>query len=191
MNNENPKIFVISGSAGAGKDSVLAAIQEKNLNLYWAITTTSKEPRKDESRGKPYYFISKEEFQELIRQDGFLEYENVYDDKYFGMTREEIEKALESGKNILWQLDYRGYRKIKKIFPGQTISIFILPPSLEIAEKRIRNRSTIDEDFIKERLELSKKEFKASKEYDYAIINEEGKLDETIEKVLEIIKKEA
>ena len=182
-----PLIFIISGSAGAGKDSVIKGIKARRQDLLWAITTTSKQPREDESQGNPYYFITKEEFLQLVRDDGFFEYENVYGDNYYGMTKKEINSALDSGKNIIWQMDYRGYRKVRLILPHQIRSIFILPPSLEIAEKRIRKRGSIDEAFVEERLELAKKEIAASSEYDYTVVNEENCLPETVAKVLAII----
>lgn len=182
-----PKIFIISGSAGAGKDSVIRLIKEKRKDLHWVITTTSKQPREDESQGNPYYFITKEEFLNLVENNGFFEYENVYGDNYYGMTKKEIESACASGKNIIWQIDYRGHRKIRKILADQIVSIFILPPSLEIAEKRIRSRSNIDEEFVRERLELAKKEIAAASEYDYTVVNEENRLEETVKRVEEII----
>lgn len=184
-----PKIFIISGSAGAGKDSVIKKIKESRSDLRWAITTTSKQPRDDETQGNPYYYISKKEFQRLIQEDGFLEYENVYGDNFFGMTRIEIQKALDSKHNIIWQMDYRGMRKVKPLFPDSIITIFILPPSLEIAKTRIEKRSNVSPEFVQERLELAKKEIEASKEYDYAVVNEEGRLEETVDKVIAIIDK--
>ena len=184
-----PTIFIISGSAGAGKDSVIRKIKERRQDLRWAITTTSKQPRGDESQGNPYYFITKKEFQNLVNKDGFFEYENVYGDNFFGMTKTEIHEALHCGKNIIWQMDYRGMRKIKHLFPGSLVTIFILPPSLEIAKTRIEKRSNVTAEFVSERLELAKEEIAASTEYDYAIVNEEDRLDETVDKVLAIIDK--
>jgi guanylate kinase len=184
-----PRIFIFSGTVGAGKDSVLEAIRKKRKDLYWAITTTSKQPREDESQGHPYYFISKEKFLKMVSENEFLEYQNVYGEKYYGMTKTEIELALKKGKDIIWQIDYRGHRTIRKIFPKEITSIFILPPSLTIAKERILRRSQVSAEFVQERLALAKKEIKASVEYDYQIVNHEGKLKETVEEVLKIIKK--
>jgi guanylate kinase len=184
------KIFLISGSAGAGKDSVLKILKRKD-NFYFVTTTTTRKPRKGESQGNPYYFISKNDFLKTIEEDGFLEYKNVYSDYYFGVTKKEIEKAFQSNKNIIWQIDYRGFKKIVKIFPQQTISIFILPPSLKIAKQRLEKRKGDSQKIIKERLALAKKEIKASKKYNYIVVNKEGKLKETLTKILDIINKES
>ncbi|MBD3245125.1 MAG: guanylate kinase [Candidatus Moranbacteria bacterium] len=187
---KEPKIFIISGSVGAGKDTILRQLKQKRDDLYWAITTTSRKPRSGEIEGQSYYFISPEKFRELINRDAFFEYENVYADKYFGMTRKEINKALQENKNIIWQIDYRGYNTIKDKLGGRIVSIFILPPSLEIAKKRIQKRSRENKAFIEERLELAKKEIEASKNYDYRVINKEDQLDKAVEEILKIIDKE-
>ncbi len=186
----NQKIFLISGSAGAGKDSVLKILKKRG-DFYFVITTTTRMPRKKESQGDPYYFIAKNNFLELIKKNGFLEYENVYSDYYFGVTKKEIEKAFQSDKNIIWQIDYRGSKNIMKMFPTQTVSIFILPPSLEIAKKRMENRRGDSKKIIEERLKLAKTEIEASKKYDYRVINEEGELEGTVSKILNIIQKES
>ncbi|MEA3273654.1 MAG: guanylate kinase [Patescibacteria group bacterium] len=187
--NIKSKIFLISGSAGAGKDSVLK-ILKRNTDLYCVITTTNRKPRKTERQGNPYYFISGEEYAELIKKNGFLEYENVYSNYYFGVTKQEIEKAFKTGKPIIWQIDYRGLRNIIKMFPNQVVSIFILPPSLKIARQRMNKRQGDSSTIIEERLELAKKEIVASKEYDYTVVNKENKLAETIAEVLQIINQE-
>jgi guanylate kinase len=186
------KIFFISGSVGAGKDSVLKGLRKADPTLHWAITTTTRKKRKGEKEGEPYYFMSEKDFFNLIKKDGFFEYENVYSDKYFGMTKKEIKEALKKKKNIIWQIDYRGYNNVKKKFPkDQTVSIFILPPSQTIAKERIIKRAGGESpEIIKERFELAKREIKASNNYDYQVINEENKLKETIQKVIAIIKKE-
>jgi len=187
--NINPKIFLISGSAGAGKDSVLRVLKRKK-DLYYVITTTTRAPRKEEGQGNPYYFIPKEKFLELINTEGLLEYENVYSDHYYGVTKREVENAFNSNKPIIWQIEYRGFRNIIKMFPGQVVSIFILPPSLKIARQRMEKRKGDSPTIIEERLELAKKEIVASKEYDHTIVNKENKLDETVTEVLQIINQE-
>ena len=187
--NINPKIFLISGSAGAGKDSVLRVLKRKK-DLYYVITTTTRGPRKEESQGNPYYFIPKDKFLELINTGGLLEYENVYSNHYYGVTKKEVENAFNSNKPIIWQIEYRGFRNIIKMFPGQVVSIFILPPSLKIARQRMERRKGDSPTIIEERLELAKKEIVASKEYDHTIVNKENKLDETVTEVLQIINQE-
>ncbi|MBD3238398.1 MAG: guanylate kinase [Candidatus Moranbacteria bacterium] len=193
-NKSKAKIFVVSGSVGAGKDTILRAIYRRRSDLYWAKTTTTRQPRPGETQGNPYYFISKSAFQDLIAQDKLFEYENVYADHYFGMTKSEIKQALKQDQNIIWQIDYRGYntikRKYKNLFQDRLVSIFILPPSIKVAEQRIRQRSQLPEKIIKERLELAKKEIQAGQDYDYTVINKQGRLNLAIDDILAIIDQE-
>jgi len=180
------QLFVISGLSGAGKDSVIKGLKRR-LNFHWVITTTTRPKRKGETEGKPYHFVSKEKFKKMISQKKFIEWAKVYDN-YYGVQEKDIKDLLKKRKPVILKVDYQGAKTIKKKFPKAKV-IFILPPSLKILEKRLRLRGQDSERVIKRRLEEAKKEMKNLKQWDFLVVNEEGKLDKTIQKVARIILK--
>ncbi|MEA3272852.1 MAG: guanylate kinase [Patescibacteria group bacterium] len=189
MKKQKEKLVIITGSSGSGKDSVIEGLQKQGLDFCWVITTTSREKRKNENEGKPYYFKSREEFEEMIKNDELLEHEEIYGN-YYGSTVEEVEGCFSKNELTVFKIDPTGARTIKKKFP-ESFVIFITPPSLEILEKRLKNRGTEKPEEIKRRLDKVRKEMEISKEFDGVVANEEGKLDETVEKVLIMIRKYA
>ncbi|MCX6766673.1 MAG: guanylate kinase [Candidatus Moranbacteria bacterium] len=182
-------IFIISGPSGAGEDSVIEGL-EKYFQIERVITTSTRSMRTGESQGKPYYFISQEEFKKKIEQDEFAEYAQEYNNNFYGVTKEELERVKKSGYIGLWKIEYKGVITAKKKFP-EIKSIYIAPPSLEILRQRILKRDpTVSEEYLKERMDYTKEWMKYEDVYDYKVVNEEEKLDETIEKVADIIKKQ-
>jgi len=182
-------IFIISGPSGAGEDSIISGL-EKILPIERVITTSTRTMREGESQGNPYYFISKEEFQKKLDAGKFAEYAQEYNDKWYGVTKSELERVANSGKIGIWKIEYKGVITAKKKF-SEIKSIYIAPPSLEILEKRIRHRDkNISEEYLQERIEYTKEWMKHENIYDYKVVNEEGKLDEAISQVAEIIKKQ-
>lgn len=177
-------LFIISGPSGAGEDSIISGLA-KIMPIKWIKTTTTREMRPGESEGNPYYFISKEKFEEKIKENGFFEYAQHYNDNFYGVTFEEIERVKASGKIGIWKIDYKGVMTAKKLIP-EIIAIFINAP-LEEIEERIRKRGGISEEYIKERMEYSKEWLKHKDIYDYEIVNSNGKLEESIQKAAEII----
>lgn len=178
-------LFIISGPSGVGEDSTIQGLK-KILPLEVVITTTTRDPRPGESQGNPYYFIKPEEFQTGIKNDNFFEYAKEYNDNYYGVTKQEIERVQSLDKIGIWKIEYKGVITAKQQIPG-IIAILINAP-LEILEKRIRQRGNVSEDFIKERLDYTKKWLNHKHVYDYEVENVENKLDETIEKVANIIR---
>ena len=182
-------IFIISGPSGAGEDSVIEGLK-KYFQIERVITTSTRSMRTGESQGKPYYFISQEEFEKKIEQDEFAEYAQEYNDNFYGVTKDELERVKSSGNIGLWKIEYKGVITAKKKFP-EIKSIYIAPPSLEILKQRILRRDpSVSEEYLKERMDYTKEWMKHEDVYDYKVINEEGKLDETIEKVAGIIRKQ-
>lgn len=179
-------IFIISGPSGAGEDSVIDGL-EKILPIERVITTTTRQMRPGETSGKPYYFISHKDFTELIKQKKFLEYAEEYNDNYYGVTHNEINRVKMSGKIGLWKIEYKGVITAKKLMPEIT-AIFIGAP-LKILEKRIRKRDNVTEKFVQERLRYTKEWLKHLDIYDHLVENKEGKLNLTIKQVAEIISK--
>lgn len=181
-------VFIISGPSGAGEDSIISGL-EKFLPVERIITTTTRAPRSGESQGNPYYFISREAFETGITDNRFVEYARQYNDNLYGVTKDEIERVAQSGKIGFWKIDYKGVITAKKLFPG-IIAIFISAP-LEILESRIRRRDNPGEDYIRERMAYTEEWLKHTDIYDHTIENEEGGLDEAIQKALAIIRTHA
>lgn len=179
-------LFVIVGPSGAGKDAVINGLK-KIIPLKQLITTVSRPMRVGEHQGRPYYFISKKQFKNNIRQNKFFEYDFHYKN-YYGITYDEINKAKKSDKICFWQTEYKGVETIKKKMP-EVIAIFINSP-LEILIERMRRRETkLNEKIFRQRVKTIKLWLKHLDIYDYVVENEEGKLDKTINKVANIIKR--
>jgi len=181
------KIFIISGPSGAGEDSIIDGLN-KYFDVERIITTTTRKMREGESNGSPYYFTSKEDFLNRIKLGDFIEWAEQYNGNLYGVTKEEIERVKKSGKVGAWKIEWKGVITAKKIYP-EIKSIFITVPDLKILEDRIRRRSNVSEEYIKQRMKYTKEWLKHTDIYDYKVVNEEGKLDKTIKKVADIIKK--
>lgn len=178
-------IFIISGPSGAGEDSIIEGLK-KYFNFERIITTTTRKMRSGEFQGNPYYFISKEEFQSLLDKGKFAEYAQHYNGNMYGVSKDELKRFENAGLIGIWKIEYKGVITVKKKYP-EILSIFVNAPSLEILENRIRRRDNVSEEYIKERMAYTKEWLKNTDIYDCEVINEEGKLDEAIEKVAEII----
>lgn len=176
-------IFVIFGPSGSGQDSVIEGIA-KLLPIERVITTVSREMRSSESQMHPYYFVSPEAFEELIQTDSLAEYVKKYTGIYYGVTKQELDRVLNSEKVCVWKVDFEGAITIKKRFPHAVVIMIDAP--LEVIEQRIRNRETLPEEEIQSRLSHIRQWLPKSI-YDYRVENEEGKLDQTIKRVKAII----
>lgn len=182
------KILVISSVSGGGKNTIIREILKLYPEyFYLAITATTRPKREGEIPGKDYYFLSKEEFTDMIQKNQFLEYAIVHNN-YYGVPISEIQKSKEQKKNLILNIDYQGLRTIKQKINEKIVSIFLKPPNEEVWLKRLRSRNTDSEEAIQIRLREGKKELEASKEYDYIVVND--KLEICIEEILNILKKE-
>lgn len=179
----NKKLFVISGSSGVGKGTVLKGFLDRNPNFMLSISCTTRAPRKGEADGINYFFISKEEFQNCIDNDKFLEWAEFAGNRY-GTKRKYIRQCLDEGKDIILEIETQGALQVKKQMP-EAILIFICPPSLETLEKRLRGRHTEDEATIQKRLNEVKTELKRAENFDYKVVNDD--LEKAIEDLEKII----
>ena len=179
------KLFILSGPSGAGEDSIIEGLK-KYFEIERVITTTTRAMRTGDSQGNPYYFISKEEFEQKIASGDFVEYAQEYNDNYYGVTRTELSRVQNSGKIGIWKIEYKGVITAKKMFP-EIIAILINVSDLEILAQRIRKRDNADEKYIQERMTYTKEWLQHKDIYDFEVINEEGKLDEAIAKTAQII----
>ena len=181
------KVFIISGPSGTGSDSVIEGL-EKTGYFNRVITTVTRPRRPLERESKPYYFVTVERFKRLIAEDAFIEWAVVYGD-YRGCTKAEIKRLLAGRKPIIWKVDWQGVQTIKRLLP-QTIAIFIAPPSFSVLEERLKQRGQDSSQTIKERKKFSQEWLKHTDIYDYTVVNEQDRLDQTIEQVQTIIGRE-
>jgi len=182
----NGLLIVISGPAGTGKGTVVGKLLEKNPNIKLSISKTTRKPRPGEKEGVNYFFVSREQFEEEIKNERFLEYAE-YNNNYYGTPKDFVFEALEKGFDVILEIETKGALQIKKVF-SDAVLIFLLPPSIEELYKRLLKRGTESEDEIKARLEIAKNEIKLVPEYDYCVINDN--VDDATEKIQKIIEVE-
>jgi len=176
------KLIVFSAPSGSGKTTIVRhLLNVDTLNLEFSISAASRDKRGSEVDGEDYYFLSLEEFKNKIKEDEFLEWEEVYKDNFYGTLRSEVERIWAKGKHVIFDIDVVGGLAIKKQFPEDTLAVFVQPPSVEELERRLRDRQTESEDKILMRLAKSTKELSSAKEFDVILYND----------VLEVAKQEA
>ena len=179
------KLVIISSPSGGGKDSVINELLKTMSNSARLITTTSREPRPGNKDGVDYYFISREEFENKIKNDEMVEYNN-YAGNYYGIEKKNLISALEKNKWVFTQIEVNGKQHLDEQNISN-ISIFLLPENLEILAERIRRRGGVDEGKIQERLKIAQNEMDKSAIYDYQVVNVDGKFAETVAKIREIL----
>ena len=179
-------LVIISSPSGGGKDAVINALLNIFPNSSRFVTTTSRPPRPGNQEGVDYHFISPEKFVTKIEQGDFIEY-NFYAGNYYGTERQRLNEALTRYSLVLTQVEVNGKHNFDKTGISH-LSIFLLPESLDVLRKRIEERGGVPATNLKERLAIAEKEIAQSGDYDFRIVNAEGKLGETIEKIAEIIK---
>ena len=180
--------IVISGPSGTGKTSVIKELCEGDTTLAFSISATTRPPRSDETDGIDYYFLDQTEFEDLIDRSGFLEWVK-YGGHYYGTLKSTIESTIEKGKDLVLEIDVHGAMKVKDLGIRYT-SIFLLPPSLESLEKRLRNRKTESDSELQQRLLTAKSEFAYVADYDYCILNPDHNVEKAVTQIRNIISAE-
>ena len=165
-------LIVLSGPSGVGKGTVRKVLMEKDLNLAYSISMTTRTPRQGEIEGEDYFFVSVEEFKKAIKENKLLEHA-VFVNNYYGTPKEYVEKLRNEGKNVILEIETQGARNVIDQYKDDDkfITIFILPPSMEELESRIRGRRTEEEEIVQERLNKAKRELKLKDLYQYNVIN--------------------
>lgn len=186
MQNSKNKLFVISGSSGVGKGTVIKGFLKKNPEFGLSISYTTRAMREGEVDGVNYFFVSKEEFLQGVSNDEFLEWAE-FSGNFYGTKKTFVEKSLNKGKDLILEIETQGALQIKKKMP-EAVLIFIAPPSYQDLEMRLRNRQTESEEAIQKRLDFVKMELENSKMYDYKIVNDE--LEDAIIELERIIQTE-
>lgn len=176
-------LVVISGFSGAGKGTLMKNLLKKYDNYALSISMTTRKPRKGEQDGREYFFATKEEFEEKIKNDGLIEYA-CYCDNYYGTPKDYVQKMLADGKDVILEIEIQGAMKVKEKFP-QTLLLFVMPPSAEELKKRLIGRGTETEEVIAKRLHRAAEESLGIESYDYIVINDD--LDECTERLHAII----
>ncbi len=180
----DPLLLVISGPSGVGKDALVAHIKQRGVPFHFVVTATSRPQRPNEVDGVDYFFLSKAEFESMIEQGEFLEYAFVYGD-YKGIPKRQIREALESGKDVVMRIDVQGAATIKQLEP-EAVFIFLTASEEELLH-RLTARHTESSEELQRRLAALKREFDCIDEFDYAVANRQGRLDEAVDKILAII----
>lgn len=162
-------LIVVSSPSGGGKGTILSELFKRNENLKMSVSATTRSPREGEVDGVHYYFISKEEFKAKIENGEMLEYAN-YVSNYYGTPKAPVDKWLSEGKDVILEIEVQGGKQVKEIAPD-CVSLFVLPPSLEILEQRLRGRGTETDDVICNRMAQASREIGCVIDYDYAVVN--------------------
>lgn len=166
------KLIIISAPSGCGKSTIINELLKEDLNLEFSISATNREPRRGETDGVNYYFISLDEFKKAIENGELVEYEEVYPGRFYGTFKKEIDRIRNKGKNVILDIDVKGGINVKKQFCGDALSIFIEPPSVETLRHRLLSRGTDSVDAINQRVDKASYEISFSKQFDKVIIND-------------------
>ena len=184
MVNKEGMLVLFSGPSGVGKDTVLDVVLNKDKSLQKSISLTTRKIRENEIDGKDYYFISFPDFQNMISNGEVLEHAQ-YGENLYGTPKAPVDKWLSEGKTVILKIEVQGAKNIKEMYPD-SVGIFLLPPSMEVLENRLRSRGTEDEADIQRRLEIARDEIRKSVDYDYFVVNED--IDCASDDVLTIIR---
>ncbi len=185
------KLIVFSAPSGSGKTTIVRhLLQQDELNLEFSISATSREKRGDEEDGKDYYFLSFEEFKQKIKNDEFLEWEEVYRDNFYGTLKTEVDRIWSHGKHVIFDIDVSGGLRIKRKFPDETLAIFVKPPSIDELKIRLKKRKTESNDKINMRIAKASAELATAPLFDNVVVNDtlENALQESYDLVSNFIK---
>lgn len=180
-------LFVISGPSGAGKGTVIARVLERVSRTWLSVSATTRAPRPGERDGANYFFLTEEEFERGIAEDGFLEWAR-YADNFYGTPRASVEEHIVAGDQVILEIEVQGALQVKERMPEAKL-VFIAPPSLEVLEQRLRGRGTEDEATIRKRMDAARVELSQEKEYDICFVND--RLDACIDEVVAYLEEQA
>lgn len=166
-------ILVFSAPSGSGKSTLINYLMTQIDNLHFSISATSRQPRGLEQHGVEYYFLTPDEFRQKIADGAFVEYEEVYADKYYGTLKAEVDRRLDDGQNVVLDVDVKGALNVKKLYGERALLIFIQPPSVEELRKRLLGRNTDALEVIQQRLDKAEYELSFAPEFDVVIVNDD------------------
>lgn len=167
------KLIIFAAPSGSGKSTIIKYVMENaDLNLHFSISATSRAPRGEEQNGVEYFFLTPDEFRQKIENDEFLEYEEVYTDKFYGTLRSQVDKQLAAGENVIFDVDVNGAKRIKQAYGSRALSIFVQPPSIEELRNRLISRATDAPEVIEQRLERATYELSQAQDFDEVVVND-------------------
>lgn len=168
------KIIIVSAPSGCGKSTIISAIMEKgDLDLQFSVSATSRLPRTGEKHGVHYYFLTEVEFRNRIESGDFVEYEEVYPGRFYGTLASEIDRITASGHNVVLDIDVKGAMNVKRIYGDRALTMFIMPPSIDVLRQRLEARATDSAEAINERVSKAEYELSFAKFYDKTVINDD------------------
>ncbi|MDK2978811.1 MAG: guanylate kinase [Bacteroidales bacterium] len=167
------KLFIFSAPSGSGKTTIVKKLLDENIGLEFSVSATNRPKRENEVHGKDYYFLSTNDFKQKIKKDEFVEWEEVYNNRFYGTLKSELKRIWEKGKHVVFDVDVVGGLNIKKKYPEKSLAIFIMPPNINVLEQRLRNRSTDSNKDIEIRVAKAKKELAFAHRFDMTILNED------------------
>jgi guanylate kinase len=180
------KLIVFSAPSGSGKTTLVQhLLKQEDLNLGFSISATSRAPRGEEKHGEQYYFMSFEEFKKHIKNDDFLEWEEVYRDNFYGTLKSEVDRLWTQGKHVIFDIDVVGGLRIKKKYPNETLAVFVKPPSVDELKRRLKERKTESEDKINMRIAKASIELATAPQFDYVIENND--LDTALQEAHDLV----
>lgn len=180
------KIIIFSAPSGSGKSTIINYLMQQGLNLAFSISATSRPPRGTEQHGVEYFFLTPEDFRQRIANGEFLEYEEVYKDRFYGTLKEQVEKQLEKGQNVVLDVDVKGGCNIKNYYGNRALSIFIQPPSIEALRQRLNGRGTDSPEVIEDRIARAEYELGFADKFDTVVVNDD--LEKAQQEALQILK---
>jgi guanylate kinase len=181
------KLIVFSAPSGSGKTTIVRhLLAQEDLDLEFSISATSRSPRENEVDGEDYYFMDLKEFKSHIKNDDFLEWEEVYRDNFYGTLNSEVERIWAMGKHVVFDIDVVGGLDIKRIYPEQTLAVFVEPPSIEELKIRLKKRKTESNDRIAMRVAKASIEMATAPQFDHIIVNED--LDTALDEAYHLVK---
>jgi len=180
------KLIIFSAPSGAGKTTIVHWLMKQIPELAFSVSATSRKIRQGEMDGKDYHFLSVEDFKQRIRQNAFVEWEEVYENQFYGTLISEVERLRNEGKHVVFDVDVKGGMNIKRLYGNDALAIFVQPPSIEELERRLRFRNTDSDESIRKRVKKAGYELQYAKHFDVVIINDN--LEEAEQKTLEVVK---
>ncbi len=181
------KLIVFSGPSGSGKSTIVKRLMDNNfLNAEFSVSATNRPPRKGEKHGEHYYFLTTDDFSKKIENDDFVEWEQVYEGRFYGTLRTEVENIRIRNKHVLFDIDAVGGLNIKKFYGDEAVLIYVKPPSLEVLRKRLENRGTETAESLKTRLSKAEYELSLATGFDAQVVNDN--LDTAVQQVKEVLK---
>lgn len=179
-------VIIFSAPSGSGKSTIINYLMKQKLNLHFSISATSRPPRGSEKNGVEYFFLSPDEFRSHIEKGDFLEYEEVYKDRFYGTLKAQVDAQLAKGENVVCDVDVLGGQNIKKHYGNNALSVFIQPPSIEVLRQRLEGRGTDSPEVINDRIARAEFELSYAPKFDTVVINDN--LQEAEEQALKVIK---